>query len=292
MLISDYLDSVYVPSRLLDASPHTVRLYRLSISAFAKTIDRPPTLDDLTNDLIRLHLAKRMSARRSPATANKDRAQLLAIWRHATTHGYKTTWPDVRELREPQRAPVAWLPGECGVLLAQSCRERGRIGGVPAGLFWNALLLVLLDTGERIGAVMQLRWDWLSRDGGFLAIPAEARKGRTRDKVFRLSDATGVAIQKLREYQPGPLVFAWPHNRGCLWRRFGMVLSHAGLPADRKSKFHRLRKTVATAVYAAGGDAQRALDHRDARTTESYLDPRITSDTRTPEHVQAYRDRD
>jgi integrase len=122
-----------------------------------------------------------------------------------------------------------------------------------------------------------------------MTVPAEARKGRARDKVFALSPEAMSTLAKLRELQVGTLVFGWPYHRACLWRRFGTVLKNAGLPSDRRSKFHRLRKTVATAVYAAGGDAQRALDHRDARTTESYLDPRVTADSRTPDHVRAYR---
>lgn len=287
MLLSIYLESVYIPSRLLDSSPHTVRLYRLSIDAFGKTIGHPPTLEDLTNESLRMHMAKRLASKRSPATANKDRAQLLALWRHATMHGHKTTWPDVRELREPVRAPIAWLPRECETLLAQIAREKGMIGDVPAPIYWSNLLAVLLDTGERIGAVMQIEWGWIS--GGFLSVPAEARKGRSRDKVFRLSQSTVVGLQTLKKHQRNKLVFAFPHNRTCLWRKFGSVLRKAGLPADRKSKFHRIRKTVATAVFAAGGDAQRALDHSDSRTTESYLDPRITCENRTAEYVASYR---
>lgn len=289
MLLTSYLDTVYQPSRLMDASLNTVRLYRLSIGAFSGTLGKSAEIADLTNENLRRHLARRLADRRSPATANKDRAQLLAIWRHAAQHGFKSEWPDVRELREPVRAPVAWLPGECETLLAHVETEAGLIGYVPARLFWSALLHVLLDTGERIGAIMQARWDWFSRDGRFLTVPAEARKGRSRDKVFAISPEAMLALQSLRAKQRGPLVFAWPYNRCCLWRKFGGVLQRAGLPSDRRSKFHRLRKTVATAVYAAGGDAQRALDHRDARTTESYLDPRVTADSRTPDHVLAYR---
>lgn len=289
MLLLEYLDYVYTPSRLLDASPHTVRLYRLSIEAFRRSLDRPATLDDLTNDLLRLHMAKRIAAKKSPATANKDRAQLLALWRHATVHGHKTTWPDVRELREPVRAPIAWLPGECEKLIDQINREKGMVGAVPAPVFWSNLLAILLDTGERIGAVMQIEWGWISFEGGFLSVPAEARKGRARDKVFKLSPATVAGLRKLKEHQVRGLVFDFPHNRACLWRKYAEILRKAGLPTDRKSKFHRIRKTVATAVYAAGGDAQRALDHSDSRTTESYLDPRITAENRTPEYVASYR---
>jgi len=55
----------------------------------------------------------------------------------------------------------------------------------------------------------------------------------------------------------------------------GLILKRAKLPADRQSKFHRLRKTCASYAAAAGIDPQRLLDHSNPSTTRAYLDPRI-----------------
>jgi len=52
-------------------------------------------------------------------------------------------------------------------------------------------------------------------------------------------------------------------------------LAAAGLPTDRRSKFHRIRRTVASAVAEAGGNPSEALDHASPKTTKRYLDPRI-----------------
>jgi hypothetical protein len=55
------------------------------------------------------------------------------------------------------------------------------------------------------------------------------------------------------------LVFPWPWCQSYLWKAFGDFLKRAGLPHDGKSKFHRIRKTVASYAEAAGGNATAML---------------------------------
>ncbi len=71
-------------------------------------------------------------------------------------------------------------------------------------------------------------------------------------------------------------IFFWPHNKLFLWGKWGAVLKRAGVADDRRSKFHRLRRTVASACDAMDIDPQAVLDHKDRSVTEMYLDPRIT----------------
>jgi integrase len=62
-----------------------------------------------------------------------------------------------------------------------------------------------------------------------------------------------------------------------------MICKAAGLPNDRWSKFHRIRKTHASYAAAAGLDAQRLLDHASPKTTRAYLDPRIVRQPSAPD---------
>jgi integrase len=55
------------------------------------------------------------------------------------------------------------------------------------------------------------------------------------------------------------------------------ILERAGLPKDRRCKFHKIRKTTASYYEAAGGSAQRLLDHSSPAVTRKYLDPRIVT---------------
>jgi integrase len=75
-----------------------------------------------------------------------------------------------------------------------------------------------------------------------------------------------------------PTVFALPwargHKSGTFYRRYTMLLERAGLPTGRRWKPQCLRRTFATFLEAAGGDATEALDHSSRRVTkQSYLDP-------------------
>lgn len=81
---------------------------------------------------------------------------------------------------------------------------------------------------------------------------------------------------------PEDEVFPWPRQRSYVWKRLEIILQRAGLPAGRKDKFHRIRKTTASYFEAAGGNAQKLLDHADAATTRKYLDPRIVRGLSAP----------
>jgi integrase len=55
-------------------------------------------------------------------------------------------------------------------------------------------------------------------------------------------------------------------------------LKLAGLPTDAKSKFQRIRRSHATHLHIAGGDATASLGHSsDSITRRHYLDVRLLS---------------
>lgn len=60
-----------------------------------------------------------------------------------------------------------------------------------------------------------------------------------------------------------------------IWHDLGRICERAGLPNDRSSKFHRVRKTTASYAAAGGLDPQKVMDHASPLTTRRYLDPRI-----------------
>lgn len=278
MLLLDFFTNVYRVRRLRGRSPETTRLYKVSIRNFAKTLGREPRIEDLTNDNVALHIQTQLDNGRTAATANKDRAQLLTIWRYATQQGHHNTWPDVPAEVEPVRVPSAWLARDLKKLFSAVDGLTGTIGGVSERLWWRTLLMVCLDTGERITPVSSMRWEWIEDD--WVNFPAEVRKGGKRDRKYLLSQHTVKILDRVRP--SGVLtgeVLPWPYSKGYLWKRFSKLLKKAGLPHGRKDKFHRLRKTVASVIYQAGLDATDALDHSHRRTTQHYLDPRFTKET-------------
>ena len=274
MNLFDFFTDVYRTRRLLGKSDNTSRLYTLSIRSFGRTIGKNPTLDDLTEENLAKHMQRVLDDGRSRATANKDRAQLLALWRLASKMNLVDTWPDVPQVSEPERIPTAWLAEELDQLLQAAQRQPGDFCRVPRSAWWRSLILLCLDTAERIGAVSLARWDWMHDQ--WFTVPAEARKGKTRDRSYRLSPSTIESIDSVRAANaPGPKIFPWPYCKMYLWTLYKKLLVEAGLPTTRRDKFHRLRRTTASAVHAAGLDAQEALDHQYRRTTQRYLDPRF-----------------
>lgn len=291
MLLLDFFTEEYKPRRLLGKSANSDRLYRLSIAAFSKTIGRPATLADLTNMNLVRHMQNRIEGKlfagKSRGTANKDRCQLLAIWRMAHRLGYVQVFPEVPELTEPERVPKAWTRDDLEKLFAYIDRMSGDLGRVPARLWWRALVMLALDTAERIGAVRAARWEWL--EDRWIQMPAEVRKGGKRDKKYWLSPLTHSLIMQMKKLNADAvLILPWPRCSNSIWIEYGKILKAAGLPNGRQDKFHRLRKTTASVLFAAGCNPQEALDHQHRRTTKRYIDPRFTREIQPSDYLAKF----
>jgi len=273
MHLLDFFETVYFPKRLRGKSERSLILYRLCVKRFSESLGRTAEVADLTEANVLLHLSKRRNV--APATRNKELTQLLAMWRQAVRQNLLTDWPDIDEEHEPERAPIAWMEPQIRQLLESAATTKGELSGVPACLWWPGLIRLMLDTGERIGAIRKVEWTWYQ--GDWLLVPAEVRKGKTRDRRYRLSDETCETVEQIRKYSGnGTAILPWPYVENYLFNRYQKIVKAAGLPTGRKYQTHCLRKTTGSVVYAAGMDPQETLDHSDRRTTQRYLDPRYT----------------
>lgn len=277
MTLLELLDGYYVPLR--GVSARTQKLYRYTIEAFGEHLGRPATVDDFEE----LTVARFLSARlrdKAVATAAKDAAQCRALWEFASRRGLTNgRWPQMRRIRVPERVPRCWLTEEMQRLLVAASERQGTIAGVPAAAFWRAALLTCYDTGERIAALLSLEWRDVTPAG--VTFRAEGRKGQRRDIYRQISPETAAAIEAIRG--PRLRVFDWDRAMTSLWSHLGKILEAAGLPNDRYSKFHCIRKTTASYAAAAGLDAQRLLDHASPKTTRAYLDPRVVVPPSAPD---------
>lgn len=276
MLLRDLLVGVYAPLRGIDQ--RTVAIYKFTLTSWGKFLGHEPTLDDLEELAVAKFLAHRLETRKI-ATAAKDRTQIRALWEFAARRGLVNRWPQIRPIRVPERVPVCWLTDELQRLLVAASEREGSIAGVPAGLWWRALVLTAYFTGERIGGLLSLTWGDVTAGG--VIFRAEGRKGRTRDIYRPLPPEALAAIEAIRT--DGVLVFDWDRCQTRIWGALGSICRAAGLPDDRGSKFHRIRKTHASYAAAAGLDPQRLLDHASPTTTRKYLDPRVVEGQRAPD---------
>lgn len=284
MFIDQFFETQYIPRRLRGRSINSVRLYRLTINQFNKTVGCRTRLADLTNENLLRHLQVRSAV--APATRNKELAQLTALWRLAVQLEMHTGWPDIQPEPEPERIPRAWLVEDVAKLLSAATNTEGQIGAVPAWIYWTSVIYTALDTGERVGALLACEWGWL--EGNELFIRSHARKGNKSDRAYRLSPETVQMLAQLRMHSTSRVIFDWPYCKTYFWRKYGKLVESAGLPSGRDSKMHRLRKTTASVANAAGLNAQDALDHSDRRTTQRYLDPRFSRSTQPADILQAW----
>lgn len=284
MLIEKFFLEHYAPRRLRGKSGNSVRLYQLCILRFSETLGRQPILSDLTNQNLLLHLSKR--SRVKPATRNKELAQLCALWRLAVQLDMHTGWPNVDAEHEPAAEPLAWLADDIAKLLAACQRAEGMIGTCKASLYWTTLVYLALDCGERNYALLNCRWSWL--EGRYLTIKSDIRKGKTRDRLYVLSPETLQLLNQLREQSTTPEILGWPLSKTYFFKRYNRLLESAGLPTGRHCGTHRLRKTLASTLNAAGLNPQAAMDHSDSRTTARYLDGRFRQQVEPSDIIQRW----
>lgn len=271
MSLHQFFNDFYRPLRLRGRSANTSRLYGCTIRSFHKWLQYEPTLDDLTDLTISRFLEHR-AATRSPYTAEKERTQLLALWRFAADRGILKDRPCVPPSPLPERIPTAWSEEQLQSLMRSAAATRGSVGAIRAAVWFPALLAVLWETAERIGAVLMCEpCDFTSPH---LLVRAEHRKGGKRDRVYKLSEAT---CELVKQACGTTRLFQWPQHPVYLWERYKDVVARAGLGHGRKTGFHQLRRSAASHYAARGGDPVTLLDHDNPRTTRRwYLDRRMT----------------
>ena len=225
----------------------------------------------------------------SPATVNSKRAGILAVWADAAWKGYAPTLPNSRDPREkipkrvePDRIPVVWSLEEIDRIFAACAKLTGEWSGVPISLCWITALLLFWDTAGRLFEVTSARVKFLDVERRILYCPAEDRKGRRRDRIYPLHQQTIDVYKATLPGAPGisgprELVFPFPYCRRQLQIHLTRLLTLAGLPHDRKHKFHCIRRSAESYAAAERGLqwAADAVGHSLAVAKRSYISPVI-----------------
>lgn len=207
--------------------------------------------------------------RLSQVAADTVRGELTKLIALANYLGFS---PVIAKPRAIERCPEAWTRSQLRKLFRAVRRTKRTIWGMPGSVYWPALLGVTYDTGERIGAVLTLQASDIDSERRRVLYRAEVRKGGYRDAAASLSRRTIRDVGRLLELAPAERLFV-RGSESTVWPAYTRILRDAGLPCDRRSKFHRLRRTHATFIHLAGGDATAAMGHRsDATTRAHYLD--------------------
>lgn len=273
-LLSDVLEKRYFMLNTKIRDEHTRQQYRFALANFAEAVGHAPQLADLCDDNVAIMMRQLLDRQLAPRTINGRRDRIHALWTWLAKRGYIAEWPTTPPVDEPLRTPRAWTEKQIHALFNAASLERGTKKGIPKWQWWTLLLSLLWDSGERVTAIMGAKWEHLDMEGRWLHLPAELRKGRKRDMIYKLSPETVAQLRMMQRRSPEYLLPPI-YNRGYLWQAYERLLKEAGLPVNRGSKFHRIRKSVASHFEAAGGDAQKLLGHSTRAITDAYLDPSI-----------------
>ena len=141
------------------------------------------------------------------------------------------------------------------------------------GYFFPAILAVVWNSAERIRAVSLVDRADVDLRGRTITFRHRKQRGPTLRRV--LSRSTCRACAKLLAITPHDRPFGHV-NLSTVYYHFDRLLTAAGIAKERRNKFHALRRSHASYLKLAGGDAVRSLGHdSEATTQEFYYDPRI-----------------
>lgn len=282
MTLREVLNRYAILQNLTD---RTVVLYGHTLDRFAEHLGHEPTLDDIDDLVVAGFLRWRAATPRkrgkpSAASVAKDKSQLTALANWAAKKRLRRSSGDPVEFlslprsKKVRHAPQAFTADEVGRLIRLAKQRIGKIDGRPAAWWWSTILYAAWCTGERIGALLEVRWQDVDLESGHVLFRAETRKGRSAD-IQRAIAPDLAHMLRSHAGQPGDPVWRWDRAYHSLWPSLKLLCKRAGV---RGTGFHRLRKASASYVALGGGDATEHLGHASPEMTrQHYLDPRITS---------------
>jgi integrase len=295
MLLRELLRDRIAP--LKNLSDRSVVMYESTLDRFRDFLGREPTLDDLDDLTAAKFLRWRSSTvhdpRRgliSPASLAKDSAHIRTVWtwcakkRLKKSDGELLEFPDYARPRVPKPRPVAYTIEELQALIEAARHRKGLVGDVPAPWYWITKIRAMFETGERIGAVMQIRWGEVDLDRCSLTFLAATRKGH-RETITRAISPDLASVMSLHKRQADRLVWPWLENRKMLscYASLKVLCRLAGVPYH---PFHSIRKSTASYLKKAGVSAKHQLGHSSEEMAEThYYDLNIVGHQSALEHL-------
>jgi integrase len=261
-------------TRRIDLARRTLKYLEHTVNAFEKWNRGPVLLEALCDDLILLWLSALKDSGKAARTVNSLRMGVLVIWREAFRMKMVDSEPGkIPRLRVPKRAATAWTVEEVSRML-QHCdaglpNRWSRSKATWRVEHWQALILVIFDTSQRINALLAVPRRCADLERGVLLIPGEFVKNG-QDQRHRLHAQTCDLIRGLPE---SINLFPWPKHRRAIWRDFRKILFAAGLPCTYRDFFHKLRRTSYSMAYRYLGPAgASAHAGHGSDLSETYLD--------------------
>jgi integrase len=285
MTLRDLLRDRVAP--LKNLCDRTIAMYEATLDRFRDYLGHEPTVDDLDDLTAAKFLRWRQTTQHSrfkmisPASLAKDSAHLRSLWtwlskkRWKKSNGELLEFPDYARPRVPKPRPVAYTADELSALVRAARHRKGTVAGKPAAWYWLTKLQAMFQTGERIGAVLALRWREVDLERCTLTFLAATRKGR-QETITRAITPDLARLMATQKGPPDALVWPWLEDRKILscYSSLKVLCRTAGVPYH---PFHSIRKATASYLKKAGKSAKKQLGHSSEEMAEThYYDERIT----------------
>ena len=273
---------------LKNLSDRSVAMYLSTLDRFRDFLGHEPTVEDLDDLTAAKFLRWRGSTAHSPtrgiispASLAKDSAHLRSLWtwlarkRWKKANGELLEFPDYARPRVPKPVPKAYTAEDLAKLIEYAKRRKGLVAGKPACWYWTTKLMAMFQTGERIGAILQLRWSEVDLERCTLTFLAATRKGH-RETITRPITPRLAKLLGNEKCPPEARVWAWLDDRQMLscYASLRVLCQTAGVPYK---PFHSIRKSTASYIKRAGKSAKEQLGHSSEEMAENhYYDERIT----------------
>lgn len=292
--VRDVYKQFFKPQRLVGRSWRTDESHVGTLNQMQRFHGSDPAVDWLNDEDVAKFVEWLIEVKEfSPATVNKHLRNLRALARFAVRKRYLTELFDIPDLLVDEDDPECWSIEEVSRILGASLLVDGLYGSLPASVFWECLVLLLLDCGPRIGIFMATRVEDVDLERRKLHIRPHGKRGivnvrqkQRKGQWIPFSQQTADRLRVWIAFDPRrEMLFPWDFDKNshCLQtlRRHytKKILRVAGLGTDGDCKFHKLRRTTGTYVTLAMGveAAQKLLGHSHKRVTENYyVDPSKT----------------
>jgi site-specific recombinase XerD len=289
--LSEFIDYYEICNRAEDKSPKTVAWYSANLKSFhnyLKSRHLPDTLDNIDILVLRqyvLYLLKRNKYHGHPITPEKTEPlsaatvhghvrTLRAFFNWLVAEGFIETSP-ARELKPPKvcRKVVSTLSDEeirviLGVLVpVNSSNARNQ-----------TIVMLLLDTGLRMGELISLMMDDVHMNEGLLKVMGKGKK----ERIVPMGSNAQRALQRyLFRYRPRPFhsgidnvflsVLGKPLTENSMKLIFSRLAKKSGVA---RLHTHLCRHTFATRFLINGGDVftlQQILGHSTLEMVRHYV---------------------
>jgi integrase len=285
MTLRDLLIDRVAPLKGL--SDRSVVMYLSTLDRFRDFLGHEPTVDDLDDLTAAKFLRWRQATQHSrwkkisPASLAKDSAHLRSLWtwlakkRWKRSNGELVEFPDYKRPTVPKPVPKAFRAEELARLVDTARHRKGTVAGKPAAWYWVTKILAMFQTGERIGAVLELRWSEVDLERHTLTFLAATRKGH-RETITRAITPELAKMLAMCQGGPSERVWPWVEDREFLsiYGSLRVLCRTAGVPYH---PFHSIRKSTASYLKLAGVSAKKQLGHSSEEMAENhYYDEEIT----------------